>query len=275
MRSITFFGFTVGTALLAACSGSVFHSGEASGGGGDAGTCVTDLDCGAGKACGYKIADACQATGTCFDAPATPVCDLYMPGCACDHVTTINLGCTVYPTGYASRPVAHTGACDDVGAPPPGSCHVDTDCASNQRCTYKVAEGCNAQIGSCFTLPEEQCQTLIYTCGCDGKTVMVPCYEEDTGVAPAPIAYYNECGLDGGSDGGTFACGSLSCTIGTQVCKISIGGPPPPGATPAYACVAYPTSCASDRSCTCVEGALGAQQCRDLGGDLTVTLEYP
>jgi len=84
---------------------------------GDAGLpCVKDTDCtGTGDRCGYLIADACSATGTCVTAPAGAPCGAIVSelGCGCDG-TTVHWagGCHPdFPDGYAPAALSHTGAC--------------------------------------------------------------------------------------------------------------------------------------------------------------------
>jgi hypothetical protein len=132
------------TSLAVACTGSTDQSpkndaggteggqagddsgGDAGGGGGEAaaadsntegggGICTSDSSC-AGGICGFPAAGACAAVGTCFPAPGA-TCLAYGPGCACDG-TSINLVCNGLPTGYAPRPLLHSGDCaSDAGSP--------------------------------------------------------------------------------------------------------------------------------------------------------------
>ncbi len=76
-------------------------------------TCNTDADCATGSFCGFPIADACTATGTCFVAPQLG-CNGASPGCACDG-SEINIVCNGLPSGYAPAPLLHQGACADSG----------------------------------------------------------------------------------------------------------------------------------------------------------------
>jgi len=82
----------------------------------DAGTtvaCKSTADCTPGLECGFPQTPACTSTGQCFVAPAVS-CLAYSPGCACDG-TEINIACTGLPSGYATKPLRHTGACVDGG----------------------------------------------------------------------------------------------------------------------------------------------------------------
>ena len=105
--------------LLAACGGQTI--GGIDGGGGDAASggkpavdasgssCATSKDCAPGQTCGFAESDGCGATsGQCFTTGA--LCNSFQPGCACSG-DTINIACTGLPNGYATAPLAHTGAC--------------------------------------------------------------------------------------------------------------------------------------------------------------------
>jgi hypothetical protein len=83
----------------------------------DAGVpCVVDTDCmGTGFRCGYLIADACSATGTCVATPPGSPCWAIISesGCGCDG-TSVGWagGChPEFPDGYAPAAISHTGAC--------------------------------------------------------------------------------------------------------------------------------------------------------------------
>jgi hypothetical protein len=83
--------------------------------------CRTSADCSGGGGCGFREADGCAATGSCFPAPGA-VCQLYAPGCACDG-TEITIACNGLPTGYASKPLLHPGVCTGGGAADAGRDH--------------------------------------------------------------------------------------------------------------------------------------------------------
>jgi hypothetical protein len=260
-------------AVVAACSGAVTNLGPDPDGG--IGSCSQDSDCGAGKMCGFAVADACQAHGTCFAAPApgTPRCNAYAPACACDG-TTIGIACNGYPNGYASRPVAYTGTCaqtDGGGA----ACTRDADCGTGLVCAFPISAGCSA-IGACVPTPPPgpKCGAYEPACTCGGQTIDIACTGYPPGTASNPILHTGQCeGIDAGHGGGLFACGPLMCDGATQVCKIGVGGPA--GAPPSYGCIDYPAQCVSNATCTCVEPAVGAQLCSENGGNFTVTFEYP
>ena len=255
--------------------GSSSGGGSSNGGGsaGDGGGCATDADCGTGKMCGFKTADACSATGTCFDSPGPGgvACLAYAPGCTCDGME-INLACNGYPNGYASKPVLHTGACDsvvDAGAP----CATDTDCGSGKMCAFKIADACSA-TGTCLVRPPPgpECAAFSPACTCSDQIINVICTQYPDGYASQPVAYRGACEASTDSGGG-FACGSSVRCPDTQVCKIGMGGAVN---TPnSYTCVDYPSQCSSMHTCACAKTALGAQQCTESGGDVTVTFLYP
>ncbi len=86
---------------------------------GEAGTdaagrsCTTDADCGtSGQICGFEESLACAAQGQCFPPPEA-ICNAIEQGCACDG-TEINVlsECVGLPSGYALKPLKHTGACE-------------------------------------------------------------------------------------------------------------------------------------------------------------------
>jgi hypothetical protein len=66
------------------------------------GPCASDADCGKGYVCGFLESDACSATGVCFPAQTGPICNLALPGCACDG-SEVNLACNGLPNGYAAK----------------------------------------------------------------------------------------------------------------------------------------------------------------------------
>jgi hypothetical protein len=80
----------------------------------DGGTvCTSDSDCASGTVCGFLETSACNAPGSCFPAPQI-ICNAYSPGCACDG-SEIDVICNGLPSGYARKPITHTGACVDGG----------------------------------------------------------------------------------------------------------------------------------------------------------------
>jgi hypothetical protein len=237
---------------------------------------MTDTDCGTGKMCGFKTADGCSGTGTCFDAPGpgTAMCLAYAAGCACDG-TEVNLACNGYPSGYASKPVAHTGACTSAGDAGGGPCNTDADCAAGLMCAFKISDGCSA-IGACITKPAPgpMCNAYSPACTCSGQEISVICTDYPSGYASAPVAHNGACTTAPDAGGTSFACGSTGTTCPvTQVCKIGMGGAV--GNPTSYTCVAYPSQCASMHTCACVMTALGATQCTESGGNVTTTFLYP
>jgi hypothetical protein len=104
--------------------------------GGSGTACTKDADCPNGGVCGYPVADACTARGSCFPAPGA-VCLAYAPGCACDG-SEVSVACTGLPSGYTSKPLLHTGVCVDSGAEA-GSSDAGACCPSGWNvysCTY-------------------------------------------------------------------------------------------------------------------------------------------
>jgi hypothetical protein len=190
--------------LFAACSSGDFAVGSdqsASKGspGVDGGACVTDTDCASGSYCGFNDADKCAATGACF-ASSGVECAAYSPGCACDG-TEVNVACTPYPSGYTSKPLLHTGACESGGAQDASTgapCNADVDCAgTNQACAFLESEACSAH-GTCVaknTGPE--CNVFEPGCACDGTTIGIACTGLPDGYAYKALAHTGEC-----SDGG-------------------------------------------------------------------------
>jgi hypothetical protein len=76
--------------------------------------CTSDANCPTGSACGFPEADACMTTkGECFPLPGVE-CNAIVLGCACDG-TDVNVACNGLPSGYAPKPLKHTGACVDGG----------------------------------------------------------------------------------------------------------------------------------------------------------------
>jgi hypothetical protein len=259
--------------LLLACSGAVAPLGGTGPDGGGTGACSTDTDCGGGKVCGFATADACAAKGTCFDAPppGAPECLLYAPGCACDG-TQVALACNGYPSGYAAKPVLHSGTCSaDAGGG--GPCTSDAQCGSGFLCGYAIAQGCSAQ-GVCVAANMGAlCNLFVPGCACNGQTVGIGCTRYPDGYAAEPILHTGACeGIDAG--GRTFGCGPYQCQVGSEVCKVGVGGPA--GAPPSYQCIPFPASCAATPTCTCVQQSEGAQLCSgDAGNGITITFEYP
>ncbi len=152
-----------------------------------------------------------------------------------------------------------------------GPCVTNADCAHNGLCGYPMKDGCAAK-GTCFPLPGVVCNAFSPGCACDGSTINVICTGLPGGYASAPLLHPGQCS-DAGS-GKSFPCGSnLSCDSATQYCKIGEGGPC--CAPPSYSCESIPASCSKDHTCACIKTAVGAQQCTESGGGVTVTFQYP
>jgi hypothetical protein len=119
--------------------------------------------------CGFKIADKCAAVGTCLTRPSPgPTCNSISLACTCSN-QNINVACTVYPSGYASQPVAQLAACEgpDGGtAAAPFACgNAGVTCPGTQVC--KIGEG--GAVGTppsytCVDYPS-QCASM-HTCNC-------------------------------------------------------------------------------------------------------------
>jgi hypothetical protein len=131
-------------------------------------TCSTDADCGSGMMCAFKIADGCAAVGSCLTRPSPgPTCNATSLACTCSN-QEINVACTIYPSGYASQPVAQLAACEgpDAGAAAPFACgNRGATCPGTQVC--KIGEG--GAVGSspsytCVDYPA-QCASM-HTCSC-------------------------------------------------------------------------------------------------------------
>jgi hypothetical protein len=257
--------------FLCACSGAVAPlDGNPDGGG--SGTCATDADCGQGKHCGFPVASACSATGTCFVDVPGGVCEAYSPGCACDG-TDLNLVCNGFPDGYAPKPVAFSGPCGSDGGIVAGPCTSNADCTTGYECGFLISEACSA-AGTCVRVDEGvRCNSYEPGCTCSGTTINVACNGYPSGYAPQPVLHTGVCeGID--ASAGTFACGSLSCHSGTQICQEGVGGPA--GSQPTFTCASLPSQCATNATCGCVQSAVGAQLCSaDASGNITVTFEYP
>lgn len=93
----------------ATSSGGSGAGGDAGGSSGSGGTaCTLVSTCPNGQVCAFAIADGCAAKGQCL--PSNLFCRGYAPGCACDG-TVISVVCNGLPGGYATKPLAYTGAC--------------------------------------------------------------------------------------------------------------------------------------------------------------------
>ncbi|HTB60516.1 MAG TPA: hypothetical protein VLC06_21755 [Polyangia bacterium] len=71
-----------------------------------------------------------------------------------------------------------------------------------------------------------------------------------------------------GGIGGTYACGSDTCTVGESFCYTYTPGST--GGHPGQSCQPLPTDCVSPTSCACVSGGVGCSpegmSCSDTGG---------
>jgi hypothetical protein len=140
------------------------------------GSCITNGDCAAGQICGFARSSACSAVGQCFPPPG-PICQSYSPGCACDG-TEINIACNGLPSGYATKPVLHQGACATGGV-----CTTVADCRPNGggACASVCADGTNPCANACVA----------------GQCVERGCLDGGYVDAPAPQSDAAVCDLDG------------------------------------------------------------------------------
>ena len=193
---------------------------------GATGTCSSNADCAANERCGFPESPACTAIGQCFPSPE-PTCAAYSPGCACNG-TEINIACTGFPTGYASEPLLHTGACADGGPSTdgggsdggPSSCVTNQDCGGGRVCGYPLSAACSAQ-GECFEamVGVFSCPNDPGACACDGvTTVATGCAGGlPTGYASRPVEHVGFCSDSGpSSDGGGSDATSGACLTDTD-----------------------------------------------------------
>jgi len=194
--------------LFAACSSGQFLVGtDQSASNGDpsidGGSCVTDKDCASSESCGFLDSDQCTALGRCFSSTGVQ-CAAYSAGCACDG-SEINVACTPFPTGYASKPLAHTGACGGGGGADasPSICTTDADCGGgNEHCGFLETDKCSA-TGQCFASSGVECAAYSPGCACDGSEINVACTPFPNGYVSKPFAHAGACSTE--TDGGIGA----------------------------------------------------------------------
>ncbi len=190
-------------------SGAVTPDGGVDGGK----ACASSADCAANETCGFATSAACAAKGTCF-ALAGAMCLAYSPGCACDG-TEINVACTGLPTGYATKALAHAGACGTDAGPAPGACASNADCPTGDVCAFPAVGGCGV-LGSCVVAPAgANCQAYVAGCACDGTEVNLTCNGFQAGYQSKPISHTGACSSPppvdaGGFDAGAFCTGSTA-----------------------------------------------------------------
>ena len=202
MKSLTVFGSLL--LVLSSAAVACFEDVPVGSGGTDAsdgGTrtgCTSDSECGSNETCGFLASDACQATGQCV-ATSGGVCESEVLGCACDG-TEVAIGCD----HYASKPVAHTGACkgDGGGTSPPAdastTCVTSADCTTGEVCGFAQADACTA-TGRCFVETGGAiCNSYEAGCACDGTEINLVCNGLPDGVDTKPVAHAGAC-TDGGS----------------------------------------------------------------------------
>ena len=143
--------------------------------------------------CLYAIADECSARAQCVAPQPTAACTLVVNSCACDG-TNVDTGCTIYPNGYAPKPIATPGvACNGgVGAdggPFPSDCTTDADCADGTTCGFPETDACTAK-GTCLVGAGGAACTLdTPACACDGTLVNTSCTGLPQGYTSKPVIY--------------------------------------------------------------------------------------
>jgi hypothetical protein len=162
----------------------------------------------------------------------------------------------------------------DAGGPPKGECENDSDCVAGRVCSFKIADGCNAP-GTCIEQPvpnPANCSVTKLACDCYGGAIVLGCNGYPDGLASQRLAHAGVCGSDGGAgtDAGvrthTFSCGSSRCTAPTQYCMNS----QPIGSFPTYECDDVPKECQGLNACSCIEQAVGGQNCTQNNGEITL-----
>jgi hypothetical protein len=145
----------------------------------------------------------------------------------------------------------------DTGPDASGPC-TPTSCGDLQYCST-----CGAHAGQCVWHPQD----CIYqpgpvVCGCDGTLYMTSC---DAELNRVDIDSMSHCP----APPGTFRCGTLFCTHGTQYCETwftnDIGDPP---YVLRYACADLPNECGATPTCTCVTRSECADCTMSADGDV-------
>jgi hypothetical protein len=109
--------------------------------GGAGSSCTSNADCSGTNICGFPVADACAAKGTCFAAEQLG-CNAASPGCACDG-SVVNIICNGLPSGYAPAPLLHAGMCSDAAAS--GTCPLGTSLCGPPGCAFCLSNQSGAQ----------------------------------------------------------------------------------------------------------------------------------
>jgi hypothetical protein len=147
-----------------------------------------------------------------------------------------------------------SAACTELACPPVDAgrapCRSSSDCTSAQIC--EGMPGCGTPW---FCEPSHACTTLAATyCDCNGVTFTAG------GCPGRPIAHNGACEMPPPIDAGTagsFTCGPLRCTRGSQYCEVQSSDT---GEPDTYECLAFPPSCSS-RGCGCLHGIRCGDTC--------------
>jgi len=237
----------VGSVIFALCTatGGCLEDnvavGSESDGGGTTTSCTSNSECGLNEACAYLEKDACTAKGACV-AQAALTCQAYSAGCACDG-TEINIACNGLPTGYETKPLAHTGGCTtpvtDAGTGT--ACTTSADCPSGGVCGFAEADACKA-TGTCFPAPGVICNAYLAGCACDNTEINIACNGLPTGYETKPLQYAHACNSPL-TDASTGTCVTIDVTSYTTSC------------TQNSDCVSIATGTLCDGNCGCTGGA--------------------
>jgi hypothetical protein len=155
---------------------------------------MTDVDCSTDGTlgCAFLISHGCSGTGTCMAKAKLLSCrPSTNPWCACDH-TDVDVDCSPYPTGYATKPLTgDQGPCPhSIPAQP---CTTSKDCSAGWECGFSEGAGCDAK-GTCWnTSGQALCNAFSPGCACDGTTINIICNGLPDGIAPKPLAYKGQC----------------------------------------------------------------------------------
>ena len=166
-----------------------------SGGAADGEACDKDSACRSGSACLYKMADRCQAMGTCQPLRAEQACAHDSMYCDCDGHSVVVRDCLL-PQGYAQVRIggsALAGPCPSGVVAVGTSCTDRAQCGVSQVCAFPVSAGC-AALGTCQPEPEPLMTGCSLDaprfCGCgpnSGREVITEC-ASPAGTAGEPVS---------------------------------------------------------------------------------------